>query len=290
MAQFDERKHLRGGDPANSGRFSAHRHTPPEVTPFVALNGLRAAPAEHVEFADLSSRHTEFLSASSTERVLIRYQARLTSLAFNDAALEGNTFTLPEVEAVRTGTVPQGRTEDEINQILALTESSEYLIKIVHGHEFRLDAETSDQLHARIAQFEVIDAGKRRGTGIVSHDDGVSVNVQGQQFTGYQSRELPHVATVFGARISEMKHPVSRALNYAAAASYAQFYHDANKRTARYLMNGELLAHGFDAIEVPVADEREYHNAAGEMFRSGRLRPYVDYLLHLGQLQARANR
>ena len=40
-----------------------------------------------------------------------------------------------------------------------------------------------------------------------------------------------------------------------------QFFYDGNKRTARLLMNGILLAAGEDAISVPAARQLEFNQA-----------------------------
>ncbi|QAY60643.1 hypothetical protein ET475_12035 [Microbacterium protaetiae] len=50
------------------------------------------------------------------------------------------------------------------------------------------------------------------------------------------------------------------------AATRAQYYFDGNKRTARLLMSGELMAHGFDVVNIPHARRLEYNVALDEMF------------------------
>ncbi|HET9970306.1 MAG TPA: hypothetical protein VFQ68_18880 [Streptosporangiaceae bacterium] len=46
----------------------------------------------------------------------------------------------------------------------------------------------------------------------------------------------------------------------------AQSYFDGNKRTARYMMNGHLMSHGFDAISVPAARRHEFNAGMAEFF------------------------
>ena len=53
---------------------------------------------------------------------------------------------------------------------------------------------------------------------------------------------------------------------YAAPATRTQFYFDGNKRTARLMMSGELMAHGFDVVSIPNARRLEYNVALDELF------------------------
>lgn len=170
--------------------------------------------------------------------------------------------------------------------MLALTEASEQLVELVRSGRFRLNAATSDHLHRYVGQAEVLEAGTRRGEGTIGYTGGATVNLRGGgRYTGYDVEDAREAARVIEERLATDPHPVSRAINYAAAASYAQFYGDANKRTARYMMNGELLRHGFDAIEVPIREAETYHESLAETFRTGRLEPYARFLLDLAKRQ-----
>jgi Fic family protein len=67
-------------------------------------------------------------------------------------------------------------------------------------------------------------------------------------------------------RLEEVADARERALVFNAAATRTQYYFDGNKRTARLLMSGELMAHGFDVVNIPHARRLEYNIALDEMF------------------------
>lgn len=105
------------------------------------------------------------------------------------------------------------------------------------------------------------------------------VDVQNDIFMGYRRDELAEVSEMMHEQISSIEHPVTRAINYAAFSSYAQYYFDGNKRTARHMMDGELMAFGYDAVPIPYSKVQQYTHALAAMFRTGELRPYARFLL-----------
>ena len=58
-----------------------------------------------------------------TERALFRLTKQLPDLVWNAAALEGNTFTLPEVRTLLDGITVGGKALAEQQQILDLSEA-----------------------------------------------------------------------------------------------------------------------------------------------------------------------
>jgi len=64
------------------------------------------------------------LGATPALRPGLRFRAALPELIWNTAALEGNTYTLPEVRTLLEGASVGGRSLQETEQILALREAS----------------------------------------------------------------------------------------------------------------------------------------------------------------------
>jgi hypothetical protein len=64
----------------------------------------------------------------------------------------------------------------------------------------------------------------------------------------------------------ELDYSFEQAIAYFLFAALQQFYFDGNKRTARYMMNGHLMSHGFDAISVPAARRHEFNAGMVEFF------------------------
>ena len=95
-----------------------------------------------------------------TERALFRLTKQLPDLVWNAAALEGNTFTLPEVRTLLDGVTVGGKALAEQQQILDLLEAFNLLHELVIKEESAVDKATSDALHAVLARNEAIDAGR----------------------------------------------------------------------------------------------------------------------------------
>lgn len=204
---------------------------------------------------------------STVDRALFRFLKALPDFTWNAAALEGNTFTLPEVKTLLDGVTVGGKRLEEAEQILALRDAIQLLANLVSSGDFRLDKQTSDLIHAQVARHEAIEFGKFRGEGTVAGGGHVQLT-DGHRIEGVAPTELPRDHTNLMAALGTISDPVLRSMVYFCSATRSQFYFDGNKRTARLMMAGELLSHGYDAINVPFARALEFHLALDEMFRS----------------------
>lgn len=206
---------------------------------------------------------------SEPDRARARMRAQLPELVWNAAALEGNTFTLPEVRTLLEGVTVGGRPVRDAEQILALSEAYNHLDDLLGAGEFTLSKDVSDALHAMLARHEAIEAGHFRGEGSVTGGGHVRLA------DGTRSAGLDHGAggSVLLARFEDIRQAVARqsdprtgALLYMAAATRSQLYFDGNKRTARLMTTGLLISAGFDGISVPNARRAEFNLALDEMF------------------------
>ena len=195
------------------------------------------------------------------------FRAALPDLIWNAAALEGNTFTLHEVRNLLDGITVSGRKVEEEQQILALSEGYNLVDELVGKSEFRLDKETSDRVHGLVARHEAIESGHFRGEGSV-HGGGTVRLTTGGYVDGVPQVELQDRWKLLMYHLAETSDPRMRALVYNAAATRTQYYFDGNKRTARLMMAGELMAHGFDAVNIPNSRRLEFNVALDELFQT----------------------
>ncbi|AKK03732.1 Fic family protein [Corynebacterium epidermidicanis] len=202
---------------------------------------------------------------SAVDRAVFRFRKALPDFTWNAAALEGNTFTLPEVRTLLDGVTVGGKRLAEAEQILALRDAINLLTDLVSSGDFRLDKHTSDLIHAQVARHEAIEFGKFRGEGNVAGGGHVQLT-DGGRIEGIPAAELPRDYANLMTALASISDPVVRAMVYFCSATRSQFYFDGNKRTARLMMAGELLAHGYDAINVPYARALEFHMALDELF------------------------
>lgn len=101
-----------------------------------------------------------YVTAVGVEKARYRFRAALPDLIWNAAALEGNTFMLPEVRTLLDGTTVQGKRIEEEQQILALSEGYSFVDELVGAGEFHLSKRTSDRVHALVARHEAIESGR----------------------------------------------------------------------------------------------------------------------------------
>lgn len=209
----------------------------------------------------------ELIRPRPREAALARFRAALPDIVWNTAALEGNTITLPEVRTLLDGTTVAGRPIEDQNQVIALGEAYSLLGDLVASGRFRLDKATADRLHGIVARHEAIEAGGFRGEGTVGGGGNVRLS-SGGVVAGVPQEELPSRWDALMDYLADpaMAEPRLRALVYNAAATRAQFYFDGNKRTARLMMAGELMSHGYDSVHVPRSRLLEYNLALDELF------------------------
>lgn len=208
---------------------------------------------------------------SLPERALVRFKYNLGELIWNTAALEGNAFTLPEVITLLDGVTVGGRSIEDEEQILALSEGYNFVADHVAAGTFALTREFSNQVHALVARHEAIESGLFRGQGVVSGGGTVRLSqgglVEGDEH-GEKGEKLVTDYLNLLASLSQIEDPRERALAYFCSAVRSQFYFDGNKRTARLMMAGELMSHGFDAINIPFARRLEFNQALDVLFMS----------------------
>ena len=185
-----------------------------------------------------------------------RFRAAAADFVWNAAAMEGNTHTPPEVRTLLDGVAAEGGRPDERRQILALRDAFNLVAERVRDGSFRLGKAASDAAHASVARHEAIESGAFRGEGAVNGGGHVRLS-HGGVHTAPQA-DLPGLYGAMLARLGSLLDPREAALAYFAAATHGQFYFDGNKRTARLMMCGHLLAHASDAIDIPYSRMSEF--------------------------------
>jgi Fic family protein len=218
---------------------------------------------------DISEVPWDLIQPSTVDRARARLRAQLPTVVWDAAALEGNTFTLPEVRTLLDGVTVAGKRVEEAQQILALSDAFNELDTLVGSGQFRLDKQTSDRLHELLARHEAIESGGFRGEGSAvggghvrlsngTRVDGIDHGPGGRLLIDRFDRLTEFVAHESDPRIA--------ALAYFAAATRSQFYFDGNKRTARLMSAGHLMMNGFDAVSVPAARRLEFNHALDRLF------------------------
>jgi Fic family protein len=196
----------------------------------------------------------------------------MPEFVWDSVSLEGNTFTFPEVQTLMDGVTVGGRSVQEQAQVTALADSARLLERLVQTGAFRLDKVTSDAINGVVSASESPEPGRFRGEGLVVTDIAVGLGGPGRYHPmpterGAASLVRAHAEVV--QALDGIEHPFERAAAYNLAMCRMQAYYDGNKRTARFMMNGELMSHGFDAVSVPARMRLQYNEAMVRLYLSG---------------------
>lgn len=242
----------------------------PDANVSLSLNSDRRA-STGIDW-DSGALQLDLLRQHSPDRALARLRNALPSFVWDAAALEGNTYTLPEVQTLLEGTTVGGRPVEDERQVLALRDAFALLDSLVREGRYTLTKGTSDQLHAVVAEHEAIESGHFRGEGRVGGGGLVSLGGLGSYRAsdpGANGRTLLNEHQRLMAHLDTLTDPREQALAYFCAAARRQFYFDGNKRTARLMMNGHLMAHGYDAISVSAVRRIEFNEHLVTLFDTG---------------------
>lgn len=190
--------------------------------------------------------------APDRRRACFRVRKVFEGVVHDTVALEGNPFTLPEVKTLLDGvTVGGHRIEDE-RQVLNQAVSWKALLAQVEDGTFTLDKAIFCALHGLVAREEALAWGAFR-TG--------DVTIAGTSYQPPDWRRLDAIFERGRAALLAIPSLHERAIATFLFGAQHQFFYDGNKRTARLLMNGILLAAGEDAISVPAARQLQFNEA-----------------------------
>ena len=190
--------------------------------------------------------------APDRRRACFRVRKILEGVVHDTVALEGNPFTLPEVKTLLDGvTVGGHRVEDE-RQVLNQAASWKALLARVEDGSFALDKAAFCALHGLVAREEALEWGAFRTGG---------VTIAGTSYEPPCWERLDAIFEAGRAALSAISPLHERAIATFLFGALHQFFYDGNKRTARLMMNGILLAAGEGAISVPAARRLEFNEA-----------------------------
>ena len=192
-------------------------------------------------------------------RALFRASKVLAGIVHDTVALEGNPFTFPEVKTLLEGVTVGGHKVEDADQVVNQAASWRLLFERVRGGRFRIDRATANALNGLVAKGEAIESGVFR--------DG-QVTIGGTDYVPPSSRELADLFEAGVAELDSCQNVHEKAICAYLFMALHQFHWDGNRRTGRLLMNGVLLARGYDPILVPVAKRLEFNTRMIEFYDS----------------------
>ena len=206
------------------------------------LDGYRPLPAEIVEnlYEDLVLRWT-----------------------YHSNAIEGNTLTLDETRRVLAGECIPGKTPVEHQEALNHREAIHYIHSLIQRKEPLSEWQVKTIHQLVLKQVDDEHAGVYRSTNVI---------ISGADHVPPEALQVPGEMQAFMSWYREQAQSLH--LVQWAARIHTDFvgihpFVDGNGRTARLLMNLELMRCGYPPVVIPVARRLEYYQALDHAHMTG---------------------
>ena len=195
----------------------------------------------------------------------------------NSTAIEGNTLTLIETKAIIEDGLSVGRkTLREIYEVVNHEKAFKYVQRSISENK-DLDENTVKDIHEILMQ-NIINGGVYRN---------VDVYISGASHTPPTPNEMYRQIKTFFADM-----PLRNDLNEIelAAWTHAEFvrihpFVDGNGRTARLIMNYQLMKNGYPPVSINKNDRIEYYNTLEKYAVNGNISPFADIVAGLAEEQ-----
>lgn len=192
----------------------------------------------------------------------------------NSTAIEGNTLTIFETKAIlEDGFIASGKSLREVYEVVNHEKAFSYVKKCIsEGRE--LDESIVKDIHSKLMD-NIIAGGIYRN---------VDVYISGSQHT-------PPTPNQMYVQVKEMYATLSDKQLFdndieLAAWTHAEFvrihpFVDGNGRTARLLMNYQLIKNGWLPISIEANNRAEYYEALEQYSVNGNLAPFSEMIMKL---------
>jgi len=195
-----------------------------------------------------------------TRRSVWRAKKIFADIIHDITSLEGNTFTVPEIQTLLEGITVGGRKISEAEQVINQKDSLLLLFKLVESGTFALSPEVGEQLQALAAKGEALEEGVFRNG---------KVTISGTSYLPPEGNNLREQFETMADCAKTITNPFERGMAAFLYVARTQCFWDGNKRTGRLLMNGILLAAGQDIITVPATKALEFNQKMIRFYEQG---------------------
>jgi Fic family protein len=219
-----------------------------DILPHVAL-----FTAEELETLHQGQQQFRAHLAEMSDAAYRKEMERLgIDLSWKSSQIEGNTYSLLETERLlREKQTAQGKTKEEAIMLLNHKDALDFILD-VPDYLKEISVARIEEIHALLTKELGLERGIRyRRVGIT----GTNYRPLDSEF---QIREaLEDTCTLINAKEDVFE----KALLALVLLSYIQAFTDGNKRTARIVSNGILIAYGYCPISFRTVDSIDYKKA-----------------------------
>lgn len=202
-------------------------------------------------------------------RALMHTKRMMPEFVCDAVNLEGLNFTIPEIQTLLDGITVGGHKISDQQVALNQAEAWRYIFSLIEDNNFKVDIPTVNEIHKIAAKEDALSWGKFR--------DGI-VTIAGTPYTPPTAGQLAEQFNLMLSSAVEYRDVYDRAIHYFLVMARNQFYHDVNKRTGRFVMNGFLLQNGFPGINIPAKRKLEFNTLMLEFYETNSQGPMNQFI------------
>ncbi|HBF34671.1 TPA: Fic family protein [Candidatus Sumerlaeota bacterium] len=193
---------------------------------------------------------------------------------YNSNAIEGNTLTLMETKVALEGVTVGGKTLREHFEALNHRDAIAYVEAVVQNDE-PFSSRMLRNIHALILKnIDENNAGAWRR---------YNVTIAGARHVPPDALEQMAAFVRWHEESDHVLHPVELAARAHVDLVKIHPFSDGNGRTARLLMNLDLMRHGFPPVVLPVEKRLDYYTALDTAHVDGDYAPFLRLMTELAE-------
>ena len=194
----------------------------------------------------------------------------LSELVWDAINLEGINFTLPEVQTLLDGITVGGHRLHDQEITLNQSQAWKKLFVDIETNSFELTKYYLVSLHDIAGRNEALEWGCFRTGG---------VTIAGTDYMPPQAKELDDCFKIMVDQVSEIKDIYEQSIFIFLEMARYQFFYDVNKRMGRFIMNGNLLQHGYPVINIPAKRQLEFNQKMLSFYNSHDHKEMTEFVL-----------
>ena len=211
------------------------------------------------------------LAAPDTPRAIWRAKKIFAEIIHDITVMEGNPFTVPEIQTLLDGITVGGRKVTEAQQVLNQKDSLLLLFEMVEQGTFALTPDVALKLQFLAARREALEEGVFR-TGKVS--------ISGTTYLPPVGSDLRATFEKLATASLQIDNLFERGMAFFLFVARTRCFWNGNKRTGRLLMNGLLLQSGQDILSIPAAKRQEFNEKMIHFYESAEVTEMMAFLSH----------
>ena len=232
-------------------------------------------PTRYAEIDRLKTR-VDSLRPLPEHTVRTLHEQQVLEWIYHSNAIEGNTLTLMETRVVLEGITIGGKLVREHFEVINHKEAIEFVEDLVRRQRELSEWQVKSIHQLVLKNIDTGNAGRYRRENVV---------IAGAEHVPPDFLKVPEamegLLRWYGAASDE--HPVERAARLHVDFVGIHPFVDGNGRTARLLMNFELMRFGFPPVIIPVEQRLSYYEALDRAHTRSEYELFIDLVARLEQ-------